>query len=93
MPSGNSFIFMTSPTICMSWIWAPVLISAVALTRRSSSLPLLVMIMKPEATSAAPGAWRDQGWWITRLPNLISCASPAAIPMIEARVRAEANAI
>ena len=50
---------------------------AVAFTRRSASLPLLVMVMNPAATSAPIGDCLAQGWPITRSPILISwaCAS------------------
>ena len=61
MPSGSSSIFITSPTIFMSWICALLLIAEVTLTSRSSSVPVLVMVMKPAATSAAMGDWRDHG--------------------------------
>ena len=60
-PSGSSTIFITSPSIVMSWICTTGLISELALTRRSSCLPVLVMVMKPAATLADMGDCRDHG--------------------------------
>src|SRR5436190_7151390 len=74
MPFGSGRIFITPPSIDISWISNLLAAGVEPPIRRSGSLPLLMSVMNPPATSEPFGVARDQGCLISIEPALYSWA-------------------